>query len=180
MFSVFPSATAPCSQTLNTCQFNRLFGKSILALSLSDISRGYTCRYVLRALCDHPRNLTDEQIKAIADKGGAIGVNFAPSFIDPIKATVQRIVDHIDHIANLVSADHAGSGSDFDGIRSTPQRLEDATCMPNITKELVDRGYWARAVTKGLGENHLRVSEQVIGQQSASLRILVTCGASFP
>lgn len=116
-----------------------------------------------RALCNHPRNLSDEQIRAIAEKDGVIGVNFAPNFIHPVKATVERVVDHIDHIVNLVGADYCGLGSDFDGIRSTPEGLEDVTCMPNVTKELVKRGYSSKEVYKILGENHLRVFKQVIG-----------------
>lgn len=116
-----------------------------------------------RALCNHPRNLTDEQIEAMADEGGVIGVNFAPSFIHPVKATVGRVVDHIDHIVDLVGVDHVGLGSDFDGIRSTPEGLEDVTCMPNVTKVLVERGYSPDEVKKILGENHLRVFKQVMG-----------------
>lgn len=116
-----------------------------------------------RALRDHRRNLTDEQIEAMADNGGVVGVNFAPHFIDPVKATVERVVDHIDHIVDLVGLDHVGLGSDFDGIRNTPEGLEDVTCMPNVTKTLVERGYSPSEVKKILGENHLRVFKQVLG-----------------
>jgi len=116
-----------------------------------------------RALCDHPRNLTDEQIRAMADRGGVIGVNFAPNFIHPVKATVERVVDHIDHIVELVGVDHVGLGSDFDGISTTPEGLEDVTRMPNVTKVLLERGYQPREVKKILGENHLRLFKQVVG-----------------
>jgi membrane dipeptidase len=116
-----------------------------------------------RALCDHPRNLTDEQIEAMAEKGGVIGVNFAPNFIHPVKATVERVVDHIDHIVELVGVDHVGLGSDFDGISTTPDGLDDVTHMPNVTKVLVKRGYSEGEAKKILGENHLRVFKRVIG-----------------
>jgi membrane dipeptidase len=115
-----------------------------------------------RALCDHPRNLADDQVRAMADRGGVIGVNFAPNFIHPVKATVERVVDHIDHIVSLVGIDHVGLGSDFDGISTTPEGLEDVTRMPNVTKVLVDRGYSSSEVKKILGENHLRVFKQVM------------------
>jgi membrane dipeptidase len=110
-----------------------------------------------RDLCDHLRNLTDEMIETLADHDGVMGMNFAPAFVDKDRATVQRLVDHIDHIVDLVGPDHVGLGSDFDGISSTPIGLEDATQMPNITRELVKREYPEDDIVKILGGNHLRV-----------------------
>jgi len=116
-----------------------------------------------RDICSHPRNLTDRMIEALAERGGVVGMNFAPSFVDEHRATVERVADHIDHIVDLVGVDHVGLGSDFDGIRSTPQGLEDVSRMPNITRELVRRGYSDGDVEAVLGGNHLRVFEKVIG-----------------
>lgn len=116
-----------------------------------------------RTICDHPRNLTDEQIKAIAEVGGVMGVNFAPSFINPIQATVHRLVDHIDHIVNLVGPDHIGLGSDFDGISDTPIGLEDVTKISKITLELIKRQYSIEDIQKILGYNHLRLIKKIIG-----------------
>jgi len=116
-----------------------------------------------RAVCDHPRNLTDDQIRALADRGGVMGINFAPAFVHPTHATVERVVDHIDHIVELVGADHVGLGSDFDGIPATPEGLEDVSKIPNITRELVRRGYPEEDIRKILGENHLRVFREVVG-----------------
>ncbi|MFQ6053264.1 MAG: dipeptidase [Candidatus Bathyarchaeia archaeon] len=116
-----------------------------------------------RAVCDHPRNLTDDMIRALADHGGVMGMNFAPSFVHPTQATVERVVDHIDHIVDLVGPDHVGLGSDFDGIRSTPEGLEDVSRMPNITRELVKRGYSEGDIVKILGGNFLRVFREVLG-----------------
>jgi len=115
-----------------------------------------------RAVCDHPRNLTDDMIRALADHGGVMGMNFAPAFVDKEKATVAKLVDHIDHVVDIVGASHVGLGSDFDGIGSTPEGLEDATKMPNITRELVGRGYSDEDIKKILGENHLRVFKEVL------------------
>jgi membrane dipeptidase len=114
-----------------------------------------------RAVCDHQRNLTDVMIKALADHGGVMGMNFAPAFVDKEKATVEKLVDHIDHIVDLVGPDHVGLGSDFDGIRTTPEGLEDVSKMPNITRELVRRGYSDDDIKKILGGNHLRVFKEV-------------------
>jgi len=116
-----------------------------------------------RAVCDHPRNMTDEMIEALADRGGVMGMNFAPFFVHPTHATVERVVDHIDHIVDLVGPDHVGLGSDFDGIPTTPEGLEDVSKMPNITKELIRREYPDEDIRKILGENHLRVIKKVVG-----------------
>ncbi len=116
-----------------------------------------------RAVCDHPRNMTDEMIVALADGGGVMGMNFAPSFVHPTAPNVETLVDHVDHIVNLVGPDHVGLGSDFDGIRSTPAGLEDVTKMPGITEELLRRGYGEDDVKKILGGNHLRLIKRVVG-----------------
>jgi len=116
-----------------------------------------------RAVCDHPRNMTDEMIKALAEGGGVMGMNFAPSFVHPVHATVQGVVDHIDHIVELVGPCHVGLGSDFDGITRTPVGLEDVSKMPRITAELAKRGYSDPDIRKILGENHLRLIKTVVG-----------------
>lgn len=114
-----------------------------------------------RARCDHPRNLADEQIVALARAGGVMGLNFAPAFVAKEGASLERLVDHLDHVVNLVGPDHVGLGSDYDGISSTPDGLPDATSFPRITEELVRRGYGDDDIRKFLGANHLRVLEQV-------------------
>ena len=116
-----------------------------------------------RSICDHVRNLTDDQIRALADRGGVMGINFAPTFIHPTRTDVAHLVDHIDHIVKLVGVDCVGLGSDFDGIRSTPLGLEDVSKLPNITQELVRRRYTETEIRKILGENHLRVWKDVVG-----------------
>ena len=107
-----------------------------------------------KALCGHSRNLTDEQIKGLAENGGVIGATFVHWFIDDKVPTFSRYLDHIDHIANLVGIDHVGIGSDFDGGGDI---LADATEFPQITAGLLDRGYSTEGIKKILGENHLRV-----------------------
>ncbi|MCL5676552.1 MAG: dipeptidase [Firmicutes bacterium] len=117
-----------------------------------------------RALCDHPRNLTDEQIKALAKNGGVIGMNFFRGFVDrqAERATLERVLDHIDHIANLVGPIHVGLGADFDGADPVVG-LEDVTRVPAITAGLLQRGYKDEDVLAILGGNHLRLMRQVIG-----------------
>jgi membrane dipeptidase len=118
-----------------------------------------------RSLCNHRRNLTDEMIRLLADNGGVMGMNFAPAFIDERRdhASLERVLDHVDHVAKLVGVDYIGLGSDFDGIESTPKGLEDVTKMPWFTEGLIRRGYSEDDVLKILGGNFLRVFKKVIG-----------------
>lgn len=75
--------------------------------------------------------------------------------------TVSRVVDHIDHIVKLSSVDNVGIGSDFDGIPATPENLCMVSDLPNLTNELLRRGYSEEDVRKILGENVLRVMKEV-------------------
>lgn len=161
-----------------------------------------------RALCDHPRNMTDEMIKALASKGGVIQINYHIGFLsqeyrDATKANPEldkqmqaeidkrcgkdedcqlregdnlvreavnagklprvgweKIIDHIDHAVKLVGADHVGLGSDFDGA-NMPFGMESAADLPKITDALLKKGYSEADIRKILGENTLRVMEQV-------------------
>ena len=113
-----------------------------------------------KALCEHSRSLTDEQIKAMAHHGGSIGVTFVPEFVHPTEPTPERVVDHIDHIVQLVGPDFAALGSDFDGGGTV---LGDATELPLITEGLLRRGYREEDIEKILGLNHLRVIRDTMG-----------------
>src|SRR5205085_8280636 len=73
---------------------------------------------------------------------------------------VSRIVDHIDHIVKLVGIDHAGIGSDFDGVQAVPTDLRSVADLPNLTRELLKRGYSETDIDKILGGNMLRVMEE--------------------
>ncbi len=80
---------------------------------------------------------------------------------EPIRPLLKTLVDHFDYIAKLVGVDHVGIGSDFDGISVTPKDMDDVTFLPNITKELLKRGYSEVDVKKILGGNFLRVLREV-------------------
>ena len=70
--------------------------------------------------------------------------------------SVHDVVDHIDHIVKVAGIDHVGLGSDYDGIQRTPKQLEDVSCYPYITQELLNRGYKRDDILKILGGNILR------------------------
>lgn len=121
-----------------------------------------------RELCDVPRNLTDDMLRALAEKGGVTGMNYLGFFVVPreklgteYKATVEDLVDHIDHVVKVVGPDYVGLGSDFDGGGGLVG-LEDTSKVPNITRIMVKRGYSDEDIKKILGGNHLRVFEQVM------------------
>ncbi|MHB0884530.1 MAG: dipeptidase [Bacillota bacterium] len=132
-----------------------------------------------RAVCPHPRNLSDDLVKALAKNGGVMGMCFAPGFLRAmdIKAesieeyrrqvagmtSVDSVVGHIDHLIELVGPDHVGLGSDFDGSGAVPDGLSDVSCLPALTEALVARGYSDEVIEKILGLNFRRVFEAVVG-----------------
>jgi membrane dipeptidase len=105
-------------------------------------------------LCEHPRNLTDAQLRALAQNGGVVGITFVPCFVHDLEPCLERVLDQIDHAVVVAGIDHVGLGSDFDGGGTA---LQDATEYPLITAGLLRRGYRSEDVRKILGENHLRV-----------------------
>jgi len=118
-----------------------------------------------RCLHNISRNIPDDILKRIAGKGGAIMVTFdsgmlSSDYLPPSKerAPVGILIDHIDHVVNLVGIDHVGIGSDFmgSGINS-PKGLETAAGFPLITYHLLKRGYTEEEIQKIMGDNLLRI-----------------------
>ena len=119
----------------------------------------HTAAYALR---QHSRNLTDEQARKIASNGGVICVMFGSAFLsgNVMSATVDTVVDHIDHLVETAGVDHVGIGSDFDGT-VTVNGLENSSMMPILTLALIGRGYSSGDVEKIMGGNVIRVIERV-------------------
>lgn len=80
-----------------------------------------------------------------------------PAETQALRPPLSLLIDHIEHIIKLAGVDHVGLGSDFDGIESAPQELDDVTCYPVITRELLKRGYSKSDIEKILGGNFIRV-----------------------
>ena len=93
-----------------------------------------------RALVDHPRNLSDGLLKDIFSAGGYVGVNFWPTIVGA-PATIDRLIDHIVHMYEIGGAGHVGFGSDFDGIESKPEGLENPADFPRLIDGLRRRGF---------------------------------------
>ncbi len=114
-----------------------------------------------RALCDHPRNLTDAQLRALASRDGVCQVCLYDGFLTTHEGTanVQTAANHIDHIVQTAGIDCVGIGSDFDGGGSIGG-CRASNELINITKELLRRGYTQNDLRKIWGENLLRVMRQ--------------------
>ena len=177
----------------------------VLAVSKAPVFASHSS---CRAICDAPRNMSDEMMRALAAKGGVIQINYHVGFLSQefrnaekahpewekaITAEVQKrcgeregcqliegdritreyvergdlprvdwtkIVEHIDHAVKVAGIDHVGLGSDFDGA-NMPFGMEDVSKLPRITQALLERGYSEGDVKKILGENTLRLMEEV-------------------
>ncbi|MCF3944576.1 dipeptidase [Oceanobacillus alkalisoli] len=115
----------------------------------------------VNAIKEHQRNLTDEEMLALKENGGILSIVFYPAFLtDNANGYVTDIVDHIDYAVEVMGIDHVGLGSDFDGA-VLPVDLQTAADLPNITEELVYRGYSLEDIEKVLGGNMLRVLEEI-------------------
>jgi membrane dipeptidase len=161
----------------------------------------------VRDLCDHPRNLSDEMIKALASNGGVVQICFVSSYVKETKpnkkrekamqalrekygprreikdeavleemrkeymkvyekypserATVEDLINHVDHVVKLVGVDYVGFGTDFDGGGEI-EGCSDVSELPNLTLELVRRGYSEEDIRKIWGGNLMRALRQVI------------------
>jgi membrane dipeptidase len=157
----------------------------------------HSCAYALNPV---PRNLNDEQIKAVGKNGGLISLNFYAGFVDSTfskkqkiffakydaelktlsakygrsnaidtlislhpadaeatKPSIDKLIDHVDHIVKLIGVDHVGFGADFDGAESFPAGMNSVADYPKITEALLKRGYKPSEITKMLGGNFVRV-----------------------
>ncbi len=117
-----------------------------------------------KKLCDHPRNLTDEQLKNIKNINGVVGLVFYPPFISSENASLDKLLDHFEYIADLIGVDHIGFGSDFDGINKVIQGLEDISCFTSLIDKLKTRGFNSGDIDKITSKNYLRLLSDVLPQ----------------
>ena len=114
-----------------------------------------------RALADHPRNLHDEQLRAISERDGVIGVVFYGKFLRRGEgcATLEDIYSHIDHIISVCGEDHVGVGTDMDGAptKDFPEEMRHISKLPALSEYLLGKGYPRGVVEKIMGKNFLRV-----------------------
>ncbi|KAI3334850.1 dipeptidase [Ustulina deusta] len=123
------------------------------------------------ALCPHPRNVPDHVLELVKKRNSIVMINFAPDFVScvdnnnpngvpdlyPANNTLSHVADHITYIGDLIGYDHVGLGSDFNGIQSTPEGLDDVSKYPDLFAELLRRGVSDADAAKIAGGNILRV-----------------------
>jgi membrane dipeptidase len=126
-------------------------------LSAAPVVATHSC---VRALCDHPRNLDDEQLDALGAGGGVVQITAVSAFVKagakPSEVTVADFVDHVDYAVRRIGLAHVGISSDFDGGGHFAG-WETAADSPHLTAELVRRGYGRDAIAALWGGNFLRV-----------------------
>ena len=120
----------------------------------------------VKALCDHDRNLTDDQLRALAKNGGVIHICIYGGYLnkDAKAASIEDVVAHIDHAVKVAGIDHVGIGSDFDGGGGVLGCNGDND-MINITVKLLEKGYSEEDIRKIWGGNFFRVLDQVINKK---------------
>ncbi len=131
-----------------------------------------------RSLVEHGRNVPDDVLRRLPQNGGVVMVTFVPAFINEAvrdwqalpgaerermpqpRASLADVADHIEHVRRVAGIDHAGIGSDFDGISAVPVGLEDVSTFPALFAELSRRGWTEEELRKLAGENVLRAWRQ--------------------
>ncbi|MEL6206513.1 MAG: dipeptidase [Pseudomonadota bacterium] len=118
----------------------------------------------VHAICPSPRNLTDRQLRQIAESGGMVGLNLATFFLRPDgrarRATeIEVILRHFDHLLSILGEDGVGFGSDFDGCQ-VPEAVRDVTGFPKIVKAMRAHGYGEPLIAKIARENWLSLLER--------------------
>ncbi len=141
-----------------------------------------------RSICDHHRNLTDDQLRMISDVNGVVGICFYPGFLDAEyrraldqyeketneeewmthlpeeqrpEVGLEKLFEHIEHAVDVAGVEHVGLGSDFDGIVALPSGMEDCSAYGKISEGLRKRGFSEEATAKVMGGNFLRVMDEV-------------------
>ena len=121
-----------------------------------------------RALCDHPRNLTDDQLRALAARGGVAHTTLYAGFLRKDgQATILDAIKHLEHAINIMGIDNVGLGTDFDGDGGVPG-LADSSELINFTLHLLRRKYSEADIRKIWGGNWLRVMAQVQSKKNNS------------
>lgn len=115
----------------------------------------------LDAVRPHWRNIDDAQARAIADRGGVVGVIYQGNFLDAVLPGMAspraRVLDHLEHLIAVAGEDAAAIGTDYDGMITPPSDLTDVTHHPLLVQDMLDRGWTEARVRAVLGENYLRV-----------------------
>lgn len=131
----------------------------LLRISKKPISVTHTCCATLGP-DRYPRNLDDNQLRAVAEKGGVIGITFVPAFLGGTPG-IPRIVEHIRYAVNLVGIDHVGIGSDFDGTK-LPADMLGLQSLPLVYEQMQKSGFTQIEIEKIVGSNFCRLLQEIL------------------
>ncbi|MDD2568810.1 MAG: membrane dipeptidase [Clostridia bacterium] len=127
--------------------------REVIKTSKKPVLVSHSCCFSLH---EHRRNLTNEQLRLLAEKGGICGINFYPEFLKGSTANIEDIVEHIHHAVNIAGLEQVGLGSDFDGIDELPGGMNGVQDLPKLAEALSQKGYAEAAVAKIMGGNWYR------------------------
>ena len=134
--------------------------QDVLELSASPVIASHSNS---KSICVHPRNLSNEQLVQLKNKGGVVGITFYPFFLNNSEsASIEDVIRHIEHICSVVGEDNIGIGSDFDGIECVPSGLEGTQALPFLFERLLKLNYSESFVEKFAGLNFMRVIRQIL------------------
>ncbi len=135
----------------------------VVKLSKKPFVASHSC---CRELAPHPRNLSDEMLKAIADKGGVVGVTFNPFMLtgEPTnrKSTCENVFKHMHHVVNVAGIDALSIGTDFDNSKGTIMEIKGAEEMPIFFDKMLDAGFTADQIEQIATKNALRVIKETL------------------
>lgn len=122
------------------------------------------------ACCSHfvdiERNLTDDQLRKIAETGGVVGITFVPDFLnrnkDVSEVSSEDVFAHMEHAVELIGIDHVAIGSDFDGVRYLPNDLGRPLKVANLVSRMMDAGWSKKDMAKVVGGNWARVLRELL------------------
>ncbi len=116
-----------------------------------------------KSICAHPRNLSNEQLIQLKNKGGVVGITFYPFFLNNSEnASVDDVIRHIEYVCSIIGEDNIGIGSDFDGIECVPSGLEGTQSLYFLFERLLTLNYRESFIEKFAGLNFMRVIRRVI------------------
>lgn len=115
-----------------------------------------------KEICNNPRNLSNDQLKAIADKGGVVGINLFSEFLNSSQnANIEDIIAHIKYITSIIGFDHIGLGCDFDGINKMPNEIKDISNL-NLLFENISKNFGENNLEKLLNINFMRILKTLL------------------
>lgn len=109
------------------------------------------------------RNIDDDQLRAVADFGGVVGIIYASFYLMSrwVRPTVDHVLQHVEHAIHVCGEEHVGIGTDHDGFIVPPPPLRSADAHPRLVQGMLDRGWSQRRIERVLGQNFLRVFQQL-------------------